>query len=86
MFRINFILYPKIISLCGPSNSKKFGPRSHRTIFIQSDLEYSPCYFPIHANEVLTRSDRLIKEECLKNMSVYEALDKIDNELTNNLL
>ena len=27
--------------------------------------------------------DRLIKEECLKNISVYEVIDKIDNELTN---
>jgi len=44
----------KVISLWGPSNSKKSGPRSHRNIFIQSDLECSPCYFPIHANEELT--------------------------------
>ena len=65
------------------SNSKKSVPRSHRNIFIQSDLECSPCYFPIHANEELTRCDRLIKEECLKNISVYEVIDKIDNELTN---
>jgi ADP-heptose:LPS heptosyltransferase len=73
----------KVISLWGPSNSKKSGPRSHRNIFIQSDLECSPCYFPIHANEELTRCDRLIKEECLKNISVYEVINKIDNELTN---
>jgi len=44
----------KVISLCGPSNSKKPGPRSHQNIFIQSDLECSPCYFSIHANEELT--------------------------------
>ena len=76
----------KIISLWGPSNSKKSGPRNHRNIFIQSDLECSPCYFPIHANEELTRCDRLIKEECLKNISVSEVINKIDNELTNILL
>ena len=76
----------KIISLWGPSNSKKSGPRNHRNIFIQSDLECSPCYFPIHANEELTRCDRLVKEECLKNISVYEVINKIDNELTNILL
>ena len=76
----------KVISLCGPSNSKKSSPRSHRNIFIQSDLECSPCYFPIHANEELTRCDRLIKEECLKNISVYKVLDKIVNKLTNILL
>jgi hypothetical protein len=44
----------KNILLCDPSNSKKSGPRSHQNIFIQSDLECSPCYFPIHANEELT--------------------------------
>ena len=73
----------KVISLCAPSNSKKSGLRSHQSIFTQSDLECSPCYSPIHANEELTGCDGLIKEECLKNISVYEVIDKIDNELTN---
>ena len=73
----------KIISIWGPSNPKKFGPRNNKNVFIQSGLECSPCIFPFNANDEITRCDRLIKEECLKNISVYEVINKIDNELTN---
>ena len=73
----------RIISLWGPTNSKKSGPRSHQNIFIQSELECSPCVYPINVNDEIIRCDRLIKQECLKNISVYEVIDKIDNELTN---
>ena len=73
----------KIISVWGPSNPKKFVPRNTKNIFIQSGLECSPCIFPFNANDEIIRCDRLIKEECLKNISVNKVIDKIDNELTN---
>ena len=44
---------------------------------------YYMSIFITGSKEELTRCDRLIKEECLKNISVYEVIDKIDNELTN---
>jgi len=72
-----------IISLWGPTNYKKSGPRNHRNIFIISELECSPCYFPLHANEELIECDQLIKEECLKIIDTKKVIDRIDDALIN---
>ena len=72
-----------IVSLWGPTNYKKSGPRNHRNIFIISELECSPCYFPLNANEELIKCDQLIEEECLKTIDTKKVIDRIDNALIN---
>ena len=75
-----------IISLWGTKNPKKTGPRRLWNSFIKSELEYSPFVSPFNANDEIIKCDRLIKDKCLKNIYVYEVIDKIDKELTNIIL
>jgi len=68
-----------IISIWGPTNPQKIGPRNDRNYFIQSNLECSPC-ITLDAGDETKRCDRVIKEECLQLIKVDDvkkAIDKI---------
>jgi len=68
-----------VISIWGPTDSTKVGPRNTNNHFIQSGLDCSPC-ITLDAGDESKRCDRMIKEECLQIIeisSVQKVIQKI---------
>jgi ADP-heptose:LPS heptosyltransferase len=70
----------RVISIWGPTDSTKIGPRNNHNHFIQSGLDCAPC-ITLDAGDETKRCNRIVKEECLKIIDTNKVIDRIDNAL-----